>query len=349
MPRARSRPLAFATFALLAACSHRETAKPLTSDEIDPSDASKDAGPTRAELAARLARLQVTHDDFARPVLYTWTTPDQIADLRKSGVLLVKDGSTKPSGFDVELDAVWSGKGTGSDLAALLRSHPGLIKQRYAWTAPLATRRTLNVADPNGDHGYGDALIRVVLRDDAYVGKFESALTDPWKWVDMHGRAVPTWEVVAHPERIGAVYHVVSAGSSSYPIAYREYVLCNETMIDEWSVATQIIRDEVEEETTLVEALAKFDLVTASAPPDVSSSWPAVHSLQSLEEDWSAAVAFANAHYLPTKKNLEDLARVMRAWDPTPPELVMRPKAIFPLWPPPPPPPPIVHPRPPAW
>ena len=350
MPRVRPlAPLAAATLALAAACSHKETAKPLTSDEIEPSDAGKDAGPTRAELAARLARLAVTHDDFARPVLYTWTTPDQIADLRKSGVLLVKDGSTKPSGYEIQLDTVWRGKGPGSDLAALLRSHPGLVKQRYAWTAPLATRRTLNVADAS-DHGYGDALVRVVLRDDAYVGMFDPSLPDPWRWVDMKNRPVPTWEVLAHPERIGAVYHVERAGAS--PVSYREYVLCNETMIDEWSVATTVIRDEVEEETTLVEALAVLGMdATATTPLDtLSSSWPALHDLQALEEDWSAAIAFANARYVPTKRNLEDLARVLRSWDPTPPELVMHPKAIFPIWPvPPPPPPPAAHPKPPMW
>ena len=351
MPRVllpRRRSIAVATLALAAACSHRETAKPLTSDEIDPTDAAKDAGPTRAELAARLARLTVTHDDFARQVLYTWTTPDQIADLRKSGVLLVKDGSTKPSGYEIQLDAIWRGKGPGSDLAALLRSHPGLVKQRYAWTAPFATRRSLNPADTS-DHGYGDALVRIVLRDDAYVGMFDPLLPDPWKWVDLKNRPVPTWEVVAHPERIGAVYHVERAGAS--PVSYREYVLCNETMIDEWSVATKEIRDEVEEETTLVEALATLgvDAPQSASLETLSTSWPAVHSLQSLEEDWSAAIAFGNEHYVPTKKNLEELARRMHLWDPTPPELVMHPKAIFPIWPVPPPPPPIAHPKPPMW
>src|SRR5262249_33469658 len=155
---------------------------------------------------------------------------------------------------------------------------------------------------------------------------------------------------VAHPERIGAVYHVERAGAS--PVSYREYVLCNETMIDEWSVATQIIRDEVEEETTLVEALTRVGMdATATTPLDtLATSWPAVNSLQSLEEDWSAAIAFGNAHYLPTKKNLEDLVRVMRMWDPTPPEIVVHPKATFPKWPLPPPPPPIAaHPKPPMW
>jgi hypothetical protein len=327
MPRAR--PLLLASLVLAAACSRREPAKPLAKDEID---APRDTGPTRAEAAVGLARLAVTHADFARLVLYTWTSPEQIADLRKDGLLLVKDGSTTPSGFQIELDALWRAKTKGSDLAAIFSTHPGLAKHRYAWTAPFATRRTLNSGDDSHDHDatYGDALIRVVLREDAYVGRFDASLVDPWTFFDMKRHSIPTAAIVADPSHVGAIYHVATDPSHD---AYREYVLCNESMIDEWSVGTEKIRAEVLDEIAMLTGLSTLGLDVPAATPllTLSASWPAVKPTASLEDDWSAAIAFGNKRYLPTKKNLGDIAFVMDSYDPTPPAIVARSKATFPI------------------
>jgi len=238
----------------------------------------------------RLAALAVGDDDFYRAVLYTWTTPDQISALRASRELLV--ATTFTGGFVSPymraLDTLDASTRPGHDLAHALVTEPSLQRRRYAWPAPFATVLGL------GARGYGHALIRIELSPDAWIGRFDPAAVQPFRFVDHTGATVAAADVLAHPERIGAIFHVRREPTIKVP--FREYVVCNEAMVASWSVATPQIKAEVDDEVDMLHALADRASVDRA--------------------QWRAALAFDNAKYHPDRDALAAIADALAAYDP---------------------------------
>jgi hypothetical protein len=85
-----------------------------------------------------LARDVVTHDRFARRTLYTWTTKDQIEELRTTRQLLSRDES--PAHGASYLDQVLYTLAQRGDPTAALLYTTAFAKMRFAWHAPWATR-----------------------------------------------------------------------------------------------------------------------------------------------------------------------------------------------------------------
>ncbi|MFY0541323.1 hypothetical protein [Nannocystis pusilla] len=198
----------------------------------------------------------VHHDDFARRVLYTWTTPPQIDALRRSRRLLVADSDVgERSPYLRALDGLVD----AHPLAAILRDHPGHRRRRYAWTSPFATALGL------GERRYGDALVRIDLAEDALVVGFRPHAAEPFVLEDMSGEPVDLAVALADPGRIGAVYHVRDGPAD--PIAFREYIVCNESQVAAWSVATPDIRARLDAELALLESLRRGDLAHLPPPP----------------------------------------------------------------------------------
>jgi hypothetical protein len=246
--------------------------------------------PAVVDGARRLAALAVTDDDFYRPVLYTWTTADSIAKLRGSHQLLV---ATIASGGFVSpylraLIAVSRRGGAGHDVAQLLLTNAQLSRRRYAWPAPFATVLGL------GPRTYGNALIRIELAHDAWIGRFEPSAAEPFRFVDAANVDVPIADVLAHPERIGAVFHVQPHAA----VPFREFVICNPAMVASWQVATPAVRDELDAERAMIELLAR----------EPAASWI---------RPWRAALAFDNGRYRPTPDTLAALAKTLAAYAPT--------------------------------
>lgn len=278
-------------------------------------------------LQARLAAWGVYHDDYARPVLYTWTTAEQIAALRASRRLLVAEAKAGvgPSAYVLGLTRVVKTNSAGHELAALLLGHDGLKRRRYAWTGPFATTMGL------GPVRYGDALIRVELDERAVIVKFRPGDDEPFAAVDVRGQAVGLSELIAEPSRIAAVYHVRDGARE--PVAFREYVLCNEARIAAWAVATPEIRGRVDAEIAVLEALMGSalawlpDAAVAEAP---TGAWATARVNAGLLGGWQASLAFANERYRPLRGNFARIAATMRGYDDSGGALVHRPAAVFP-------------------
>jgi len=210
---------------VLGGCRARE--KPSLAPPPPPiASIAVDAGPS---LADRLRKHAVTDDNFARRVLYTWTTQKQIEALRSSKNLLVATAyqGFGPSRFILDLEDLVKKRAPGFETAHTLLTHPQLSRRRYAWPSPFATRRGLAL------RGYGDALIRVVLKPGAHLVRFDPST--PFRIVDTDGNRVD----VLDPNKVGAVFHVRYAKTATAP--FREFVLCNEDQIESWSVGTDDI------------------------------------------------------------------------------------------------------------
>jgi len=275
----------------------RERAKPMVAPPpVSMPSVETDSGPS---LGDRLRKHAVTDADFARRVLYTWTTQKQIEALRASKKLLVATSyqGFGPSRFILDLEDVVKKRAMGFETARTVLLDPQLSRRRYAWPSPFATRRGLAL------RGYGDALIRVVLREGAHTARFDPARA--WLIVDTSGAAVETLD----PKKLAAVFHVRYAQTATAP--FREYVLCNEDQIESWSVGTDEIKQELADERLLLTALAKE---TFAAVP----SWDALGD-KSLGAVWHASLAFDNERYTPTRENMLAMATALDGYDPTPP------------------------------
>jgi hypothetical protein len=267
---------------------------------------------TGAALAAHLIALAVSDDDFYRPILYTWTSPSSIAAVRDSRQLLVATATSGAfmSPFNRTLLRMARRPGAGQAMARALLDDPRLARRRYAWPAPFATVMGI------GDRTYGTALIRIELRADAWIGRFDPFDVIPFRFVDAAGQTVALTDVLATPERVAAIFHVRTEARQA--VKFREYVVCNEAMVASWSIATDVIAAEVAAERELLRTVR--DPMQQVRMSDLRSSaitaWPHGPQNRSWLALWHAALAFDNDRYRPDRTRLEAIDHALADYDP---------------------------------
>ena len=309
----------------LAACTVAPT-RPVAPARALPRSARAPEQPTRvpppaSTLEDRLHALAIGDDDFYRSVLYTWTSPTNVAELRTTRRLLVATASSGQftSPFNRALAKLVAASGRGATIARMLATHPALIRRRYAWPAAFAT--VMGV----GPRTYGNALIRIELRPQAWIGRFDPEAAVPFTFVDAHGVPVEAAAVLAEPERLAAIFHVRTDRGQA--VRFREYVVCSSAMVAAWSVATLEIRAELDRELALLRELrAPFTALSAaeSARP-ASPAWRHVPTTADLVTQWHAALAFDNGRYHPQPRQLDAILAALTAYDPAGPPLVVAP------------------------
>lgn len=272
----------------------------------------------RAAAVAALARDALYHREHGRRTLYTWTTEEQVQELRRARRLLVREESPEHGASYLE-QVIHALAERGDPLAALLDS-TGYAKMRFAWHAPWATR-----AGWPGEH-YGDRLIRVTLRAQAIVLSISTA-SGLVEAHDLAGRSIAAADALAAPDRIAAIYFVsdpaaVLPGLPPAATTYREVALCNEAMIESWATGTPEIARELEANAAALEALARYlrtrEPWTEPAPPQVRHAWIEPVPDGGPEHAFRAALAFDNRNYRLDPDALEALAKLLRATPMTP-------------------------------
>jgi hypothetical protein len=266
---------------------------------VDPADSA-------ATLETRLGRDAVDQHKFFRAVLYTWTTSEQIDELRSSRRLLTRDES--PTSGASYLDQLLFSLAPRDPLAKLLYT-TAFATMRFAWPAPWATRAGWP------DEQYGDQLIRITLRDDAWIVHLSTA-TGAFTVHDQRDAIVPIDQVLASPHRIAAIYFVsdrtqpTAAGLPPAMTTFREYALCNESMIASWEVGTARVMREVEESAATVDAIVRWataSKVLLTAPPSVAWTTPGSGPAAAYQR----ALALHSLYYEP--QELPALASRLRA------------------------------------
>jgi hypothetical protein len=168
---------------------------------------------------------------------YSWTSDEQALGLRQDRMLFSQAaGSGAP--FTM-LRKVTSDPGV-DDTARLAQTlAKSFAMGRFAWPEPWATRMGWPGQDP------GHQLLRILLKPEARLAfVINSELTV----FDARGLPVPIADAAAHPEQIGVVYFDTAAsdpfgcGSGT---GYREFLLGNLAMVQEWSLGTQQIADRI--------------------------------------------------------------------------------------------------------
>ncbi len=261
-----------------------------------------------------LAPYRVGNDKVARTILYTWTTQAQIDELQRIRVLLTRTESPTKGASYYDQVLVQRATDPKNKLAKLLRSQ-GFLRARFAWTSPWPTR----LGWPG--ESYGESLISVTLKPESWFVKMRTSSPD-FEVVDMQDRPVPLATVLKDPGRIAAIYFVNDATSTRPEDtpdrwAFREYVLCNEAMIADWSTGTSREKDAIDRSVEAINALAeatlpeiKEDALTWNQR--VAKTWAREPAPDADPIDiYTSALSAPNQLYWPVKPELQSIAKAL--------------------------------------
>ena len=267
-------------------------------------------------------------------VFYSWTTDEQVAELRAGGPLFSRSESPgKGRGLAMTQLAAF---GAASDqpvnqLAAILA---GTIfaKMRFSWPNPWATL----MGWPG--ETYGNQLLQVTLRPEAWIAIFSQSrgLTV----VDANGQAVDTEFALSKPKRIGAIYFQSDGdGSKTHcgtfyqgAVAFREFVLGNLQMVQSWSLATPEISARLQADIAVLEAV-RVDLACRELPDDQSYWTEDVQCLfagagsnaSGSLYNYDSALGLPSELYYPSQDNLAALIAALKVSLPQGEPLVVNP------------------------
>ncbi|MDB4990121.1 MAG: hypothetical protein JWN04_5299 [Myxococcaceae bacterium] len=283
---------------------------------------SVDAAATASDRAALVAEGVAARAE-ARRVLYSWTTAEQASELRSSGLLLTR--SERSDGTRTTLSGALATLANANDPLAKLLVGPSFQKGRFGWPSAWATLRGWP------GESYGTTLLRIVLKPEAWLARL---VNDRLEVVDLQNQPVTTDAASKSPERIAAVYYVSTGDGSTNaqcgsflgcaPSAYREYFINNESMVEEWSLGTDVILAELERGRKLV-AGVRAAAVAARAAYGVPSecdisgaalcTWldsPLYTWTEPAEPAYLQALALTSAYYVPTIENMDALDQALR-------------------------------------
>lgn len=329
MPPGARLPLGTGVLLLLAACGGKD-ARPsvvaLPAMDLD-AGAPAPAIASTADVDAALASLTpytVQAGKVARRVLYTWTTDDQITELRRNPTLLVRAESPVHGQAHVHalLDELAANK---DEAAALLRTEP-FRRARFAWPSAFA------VAMGWTGESYGERLVRVVLKPDAIfaVVRAEDGKAEPIRFVDAEDRPITLAQAKAQQERVAAIYFEHVAARVEAPGTYREYVLSNEAMIESWSVGGDDERAALDAEVEVLDRLATLlrhaPTAPAAKPSDV---WRASAEPRTVADAWAASLSLTSDAYRLSGEAVGAIAGKLRARPKEAQPLAVRPSVKF--------------------
>jgi hypothetical protein len=280
-----------------------------------PNPGAADAGNTE-----ELSETAVTRGHVARDVFYSWTTKAQIDELRANPVLLTR--SENSDGKRPHSSTVIESLASAGDAIAQVLAGEKFQRGRYAWSSAWATLRGWP------DESYGDQLLRIVLKPEAWIAVVERGTT---RVVGRYGGEIALDEVLANPERIAAVYlmHEGSADPNACGTfqgcgtgAYREYFINNESMILEWSFATQATLGEIERGIDVIAAVRDKLASTRLGDDACIFSYAAYCAWQSPRlsdvetatfDAYLQGLALTSEFYVPTRVNMDALIAALQA------------------------------------
>ncbi len=303
--------------AVALGCSNAATPKP------------RAAGPVCQDPFLALDAGAVTHVRWARRELWSWTkTSGAEAIAREKRFLRYKIHTEAPDDSFYDLHV----RRSGDAALSVLLTKPPFDMNRYAWATPWGA------ADGLDDEQYGDQLIHVVLRADAVIARFvpltegEGDAPDAanpfraglpeWTFATVDGTEVSRAEVLAHPGRLAAVFHVCVNRDPDLGryVGYREYVLTNEAAIERWEIGGPPAVSALDASSALLRALLDSGAVPPLRDDDdrflakhvlARATWTNGFGALSLEERWLLTLPFPRSQYrdLPRLLAKVDAAR----------------------------------------
>jgi hypothetical protein len=273
----------------------------------------------------------VSLKDFGKKVFYSWTTPSQIKELRGDDDFLSR--SESPTKGKALYDIILSDTAFDKYPMATILRREQFAKKRFAWIDGWAT-----VMGWEGEN-YGDQLLKITLKDSAIVVAFypycdapDSTFGKHFAYSDANGNRLSEKYVLQHQNQIAAVYFsAIKIGSrtqtegsykpkkmDSTEIHYREYIICNEKMIEHWEYGTPSVKKKMNEEINFLNELSTY--AKANKINDTYYSyWSNFNCWEEVSLDNSITVAglydytiaLPNDFYLLNQKRLPTISATM--------------------------------------
>lgn len=254
-------------------------------------------------------------------VFYSWTTDEQVAELRAGGELFSRSerpGMGRGLLFN-ELSALGeAGETLINQLASVLAGEL-FEKARFAWPNPWATI----MGFPGED--YGNQLLRIELREEAWIAFFGDGSL---RVFDLDNKEVPLDTASKTPERIGAIYYESRAepgncyrGTFSHGgVGFREFAVGNLAMVKNWSLATPEIAERLQSDIGELQEFEKLlncygDVSDWSTR--VTCDWEQGHHQLDAFGNYEFALGLPSELYRPTSANIEAVIAALEASMPT--------------------------------
>jgi hypothetical protein len=174
----------------------------------------------------------------ARGELFAWLTDEQASALRTDQILFRPNTRTEP--IAGTLQSLVSNADATAPVATILSASLG--SALVAWPEAWALRIGPEGEDP------GKNLLRIALKPEAWVAIVRDATIEV---VDMQNQHVELADAAASPERLGAILHqrdgyeggpACNGTSGGTSVGFREFLVSNLGMVQEWSLGTEQIR-----------------------------------------------------------------------------------------------------------
>ena len=275
-----------------------------------PGDDPADDAPPPVFAEQTFALSQLTTE---QRVVYTWTTEEQIAELRAGGPLLSR---TEREGLGPGAAYEYFALASETDPIAALLSEERFAPARHAWVHPWATR----MGWPG--ESYGNQLIKIVLKPEALLVKVISGQFSVW---DLSGNQLDEAQALDNADRIGVVYfqkdtYLDGAECGTFGSrgnqGFREYIVNNPAMIESWSHGTTEILERLQADIALVKEFMRR--IRACPETDGVEQWSGdvicsdfTRSSDTELGAYEQALALTSEYYLPQPANMVALAETL--------------------------------------
>ncbi len=260
-------------------------------------------------------------DDVSKPrIFYSWTTDEQVAELRAGAELFNRSerpGLGRGLLFTELAELAQAGDTLQSTLADQL-VNTVFAKARFAWPNPWSTL----LGFPG--ETYGNQLLRIQLKADAWIARFDSGALSV---LDANNQQVPLETALANPARIGAIFYQSRAAGGAYcgsfshgAVGFREFALGNLDMVERWSLATPEIAErltsDIAELKTFQDEVACLE-VSSSWSSNVTCEWQHHHDPRFVLSNYDFALGLPSELYLPNPENIAALLAALEMSMPT--------------------------------
>jgi hypothetical protein len=265
---------------------------------------------------------QVVDQVGTRRVFYSWTTDEQVTELRAGTELFSRSerpGMGRGLLFTELVEYAQAGTMPANALADVLANQT-FAKARFAWPNPWSTL----MGFPG--ETYGNQLLRIELKADAWIARFDRGVLSV---LGADNQLVPIETALASPERIGAIFYqsratgvscVAGTFSHGGGVGFREFALGNIDMVERWSLATPEIAERL---ATDIAELKAFEAqvaclsVSSSWSSDVACEWEHHNFADHVLSNYEFALGLPSELYLPNPENIAALLAALEMSKPT--------------------------------
>jgi hypothetical protein len=285
--------------------------------------------PERCPVINDLFQDQVVQQVGEQRVFYSWTTAEQVAELR-AGTELFSRSERPGQGRGLlftELATVATSEASPMQALADALANKVFAKARFAWTNPWATL----MGFPG--EAYGDQLLQIELLPDAWIARFEAGVLTVW---DANNQPVPLEMALAAPERIGAIFYQSQPDEGGHycgtfsqgAVGFREFALGNIDMVARWSLATLEMKKRLARDIAVLRLFEKqLDCAEISSrwSTDVTCEWSRSQLPNGTFANYDFALGLPSELYRPSAVNIEALIAALEASMPQGEPLVVTP------------------------